>query len=576
MRSFDGLRSRWTGAFLVAMVLAASPAALAQEPDPFSRGIDILPFKPTPTENGVISLEGAALPVAGHVQAGLLLDFGVGLLPLYLGNQRVGELMPLRIDGHLFASYSPHARVEVALALPVTLFQSNDFGLLGAQGFPLPAPAAAGLGDVRVFGRFGILPHRRYPIDLAAILELRLPTGDGTAFIGEQGVVIAPRLAIEFPIGPVRLVGNAGVRFRTYAGRFLNLLVSHDYNFGLGVVYRLPKFWGIRELDFVAETQMATQTTAPFTFTYATALKTPWEVLVGLRARVAKHWRVELDIGRGVTLGSAYGREAFRVITGVRFDWEPLAVRRQQTVAKKLLDTDKDGIPDIDDACPTEPEDFDGFSDEDGCPDPDNDFDGVLDVKDACPMDPGPLDNNGCPVGDRDRDTLLDLDDVCPDEPGPVENGGCPDNRPNVELEAGGLRLKGTVLFETGKAIIRPQSFPLLNEVYEILSKNPKVGPIRIDGHTDNQGSRPYNIDLSRRRAQAVREHLVQKGISASRLRTQGFGFDVPVATNETPEGRQKNRRVDFTVIEVPPEPKPVPPDKAAKPAPKDPDEPAE
>ena len=98
----------------------------------------------------------------------------------------------------------------------------------------------------------------------------------------------------------------------------------------------------------------------------------------------------------------------------------------------KPLDTDGDGIPDKIDKCPTEPEDKDGFQDEDGCPDPDNDNDGILDKDDKCPNEPedkdGFEDEDGCPDPDNDKDGILDVDDKCPNEPGPKENGGCPDN----------------------------------------------------------------------------------------------------------------------------------------------------
>lgn len=104
----------------------------------------------------------------------------------------------------------------------------------------------------------------------------------------------------------------------------------------------------------------------------------------------------------------------------------------KRVLIKKRIDRDGDGIPDDKDACPDRPEDFDGFQDEEGCPDPDNDNDRVLDPLDRCPMEPEDLDrfddNDGCPDRDNDRDTLLDEDDECPNTAGPVENKGCPFN----------------------------------------------------------------------------------------------------------------------------------------------------
>jgi OOP family OmpA-OmpF porin len=103
----------------------------------------------------------------------------------------------------------------------------------------------------------------------------------------------------------------------------------------------------------------------------------------------------------------------------------------KRVMIKTKTDKDGDGITDDVDACPDEPEDFDGFEDEDGCPDPDNDGDGVLDVDDRCPNTPGPASNQGCPYGDRDGDGIPDNQDKCPELPGVAqpqnpERHGCP------------------------------------------------------------------------------------------------------------------------------------------------------
>jgi outer membrane protein OmpA-like peptidoglycan-associated protein len=99
----------------------------------------------------------------------------------------------------------------------------------------------------------------------------------------------------------------------------------------------------------------------------------------------------------------------------------------KRVIITERRDRDGDGIPDDVDQCPDEPEDKDGFQDEDGCPDPDNDGDGILDKDDKCPNEPGPASNQGCPVQDRDKDGIPDAVDKCPDVPGIPENQGCPD-----------------------------------------------------------------------------------------------------------------------------------------------------
>jgi outer membrane protein OmpA-like peptidoglycan-associated protein len=221
-----------------------------------------------------------------------------------------------------------------------------------------------------------------------------------------------------------------------------------------------------------------------------------------------------------------------------------LALRYDET----FLDSDGDGVPDTRDRCPTELEDRDGFGDNDGCPDPDNDGDGIADGQDACPDKAGPKENDGCP--DTDTDDVPDNGDDCPDQAGPPENNGCPyDNPPFVIVESDRIRIKGNILFETGAAKIQKQSFKILDEVAEVLLKNPTLGPVLVEGHTDNRGSRAINVDLSQRRARAVMDYLIGKGVERKRLSAKGFGFDKPIATNDTALGRAKNRRVEFRLI---------------------------
>ena len=212
------------------------------------------------------------------------------------------------------------------------------------------------------------------------------------------------------------------------------------------------------------------------------------------------------------------------------------------------LDNDKDGIYDSQDKCPNDPEDKDGFEDTDGCPDPDNDKDGVLDKDDKCPMQPGPKENQGCPDSDRDKDTVVDRLDKCPDEPGPPNNAGCPEKK-YITITQEKIELKRQVQFATAKAVINKDSFELLDEVVELLKKNPQI-KLRIEGHTDTKGKPAKNLPLSKDRAKAVMDYLTKGGIDASRLSSEGYGQTCPIADNATEQGREKNRRTDFFLAE--------------------------
>lgn len=212
-------------------------------------------------------------------------------------------------------------------------------------------------------------------------------------------------------------------------------------------------------------------------------------------------------------------------------------------------DQDGDGIPDSVDACPVEAEDRDGYLDDDGCPEPDNDLDGLPDQGDRCPNEPEDLDGfqdaDGCPDLDNDGDTIPDATDRCPNEPGPPDEGGCPRVYQDVEVTSTGIVIHQRIFFEYNRAVIRSVSFPILNTVAQVLRDFPDIS-IEIQGHTDDRGSDQYNLRLSSDRAESVRRYLTEQGIAPSRLTARGYGESRPIDTNRTEPGRANNRRVEF------------------------------
>ena len=217
-------------------------------------------------------------------------------------------------------------------------------------------------------------------------------------------------------------------------------------------------------------------------------------------------------------------------------------------------DTDGDGITDTIDQCPLEPEDKDGFQDDDGCPEPDNDLDGILDGADKCPNDPedpdGFEDTDGCPDLDNDQDTVPDLDDMCPNEYGPPggDRPGCPAKSLAIVTDKE-IRILQQIHFAYNKAVIRPESFAVVDAVADVLKANPKIR-IEVQGHTDNRGNKKYNQTLSEKRASAVMVALVSRGIDRSRLRSRGYGMNQPIVPNDTDQNRALNRRVQFIRVE--------------------------
>ena len=202
-------------------------------------------------------------------------------------------------------------------------------------------------------------------------------------------------------------------------------------------------------------------------------------------------------------------------------------------------DSDGDGIADPNDACP----DVAGLAKFNGCPD--SDGDGIEDGKDACPDAAGPRKFNGCP--DSDGDGIADPDDKCPNEAGPSDNSGCPN--PTAEAIEKLNELGAVVQFEFNKSNLRDDAIELLLSVYEIMAKYGNTNFL-IEGHTDSSGRKAFNKKLSLERAENVKSHLVSKGVEGDRLSTAGFGEDNPKESNNTRKGRIANRRVEFKVVE--------------------------
>ncbi len=201
-------------------------------------------------------------------------------------------------------------------------------------------------------------------------------------------------------------------------------------------------------------------------------------------------------------------------------------------------DTDNDGINDDMDACPT----VAGVEKYKGCPVPDTDNDGINDDLDACPTVPGFARYKGCPIPDTDKDGVNDEEDECINRPGPVSNKGCP-LPPKPEIIIAVNKAATRIYFQTGSAKLLPKSFTALNEVVKILEDDPTLG-LDIEGHTDNVGKDEYNQKLSEERAKSVYTYFTGKGISTDRITSKGFGESQPKADNKTAAGRAQNRRV--------------------------------
>lgn len=257
--------------------------------------------------------------------------------------------------------------------------------------------------------------------------------------------------------------------------------------------------------------------------------------------------RDEISPRRGLNAGAT---NSIEVLLGLSFTLGRERDRDRQPEPEPRVtperDTDGDGFLDGDDACPKEP----GVA-PDGCPSPDDpDGDGFLGGDDACPTEAG-VAPDGCPDLDADRDGVLLPTDLCPDEPerfnGFEDDDGCPDDLPEALRSFTG-RLAG-VNFELSRSTLTKASLPVLDEAVKVLLQFPSIR-IEISGHTDNSGGRENNMRLSQARADEVRTYLIEHGIEASRITTRGAGPDEPIDSNSTRDGRANNRRIEFRVLE--------------------------
>jgi outer membrane protein OmpA-like peptidoglycan-associated protein len=483
----------------------------------------------------------------------------------------VTKLVASVVQADLVGSFA-FGRARVGAVVPIYLLASGD----QQQG--------SGLGDLAVDGKVTLLDGEDAPVDVATGLRVTLPTTTVDVALGEGAVGWELTAIASRELGPVVLAANAGLR----SGPSTSL---EDYE----AVAELGDFVLGRAAVGYAFTQdvgATAELTGRATLVAGNGLGAPIEWLVGGYGRPTESLVVRGGVGSGMTSG--VGSPDVRLVVGV--GWEPGTARAHK-------DTDLDGITDDVDACVEEPEDADGFDDTDGCPDIDNDGDGIVDAADACPLEPedadGHLDDDGCadpgidvvwrvvdesgvPIelakvtvsigdgvvmagGNEVGDTLeagvyiveatagtyepVDATFELVEGP-PVEHTVTLAKKKNVKVVVSRdrIELQDTVNFETGRAVIKSDSFGLLDQAVQILVDYPEIERLRIEGHTDSRGSASYNEKLSAARAASVMQYFVDKGVDEGRLQSVGFGESRPLDPAKTEEAYAKNRRVDFFI----------------------------
>ncbi|WP_437768635.1 OmpA family protein [Sorangium sp. So ce281] len=449
-------------------------------------------------------------------------------------------------------------RFSLQVGLPIIALQTsnptNDPSVAGAEDAASPATAA--FMDIRLDGRAILYRTEDRFFKLGANVTAWVPTGSKLSFSGDNAASTMIGLSGEIDLKSMFFVLNTGVHFRPYSS-LNDFAVTNEWRWGVGGF--LPLRNGALRLgaQIFGSTGLGRGTTF-------TGDNTPLEWMAEGRLALDQRKKGWLGVGAGTRLSGGYAPD-FRMVGVVGYsfgikDVEPASPdRRFQAVPPRAADTDKDGLPDDIDLCPTDPEDGKPPNPDDGCPAlPDRDGDGIPDISDKCPDQPEDFDKindaDGCPEDDADEDSIPDAKDACPKEPGqpspdPTKNG-CPQFIRRI-TGSSEIQILKQVQFATGSARILPNSYSILDEVVRLLKVNPEITLVAIEGHTDNRGSDQLNEKLSNDRAHSVRTYLIERGgIDPARLTAAGFGPKRPIDDNNTEAGRQKNRRVEFHIRE--------------------------
>jgi OmpA-OmpF porin, OOP family len=452
-------------------------------------------------------------------------------------------------------------RFAFQVQLPAVLYQkgspTSDVTGHAPEASQNAIPNAAALMDTRIDARVIIWRNDTRSFKLGAIGGVWIPTGNKTSYSSDRAVAGSLGLALEGDWKKVALTGNLGFQFRPF-GAVNSFAVGPEFRYAVGVF--APIRDGSIRLggEVFGSVGLESGKTGP-------VANLPLEWMAEARFFLTEKRRLWLGMGGGTRLTPGYAPD-FRInaLLGYYFnvaDVDPPAPARRfkaERFAEHGADTDHDKLPDDLDLCPTEPEDGKPPNPDDGCPAlPDRDGDGIPDKDDKCPDNPedfdGIQDADGCPEDDADKDGIPDAQDACPKEPGepdadPKKNG-CPKfiRRISGSTE---IQLLKNIEFATGKATILPKSFPIVDEVVRLMKVNQDIKRLAIEGHTDNRGSDELNERLSNDRANSVMKYLIDKGIDSGRLSAKGFGPKRPIADNNTATGRQRNRRVEFHIVD--------------------------
>ncbi len=571
--------------------------------------LDVNLFEPSTSPQSIYALELARVPTHLTFTAGAFVNYAYRPLVSRVGDREL-PLVEHDLRGEIQGSLGLFQAIELGLALPIA-FTDHAPAIVGGAGglwagFDRQRVGSVRAGDLRLNVKVPII---RVPFELAARVAIGVPLGSvgadggctvarsvgesgpatsvmdctpstsgapvvtaGQAFSSSIAWTVMPQVIASRQFGPAVVAANVGYRFRSRNGLpagELPFAIDDEFQWGVGArvaVHRLVNVGGELNGRIGVFDAFGTQTSGTMVETVRNRTSWPVEAVIGADLHPTSAIAIDVGLRRG--LNGGYGAPVIGAFAGVRFSVTGRTCSNgpedydgfEDSDYCEDPDNDADGVPDAQDRCPNDPEDRDGVLDEDGCSDPDNDADGKLDDEDRCPIEPedfdGNEDNDGCPDPDNDRDGRPDTIDQCDNDPEDLDRfedeDGCPEPGPLpvvVTRTESRLLLSQRIYFEYDSDVIRNVSFDILNEVAATLRRNPDITAMRIEGHTDSQGVAQYNLDLSFRRARAVVEYLVQRGVERPRLDFRGFGSQRMAGADDTPDGQALNRRVEFVIV---------------------------
>jgi hypothetical protein len=379
------------------------------------RTVDAQLFQPAIGPHNFLTVDGADVAEHKRLSFGLTLNYQRHPYTFFSSGTMPGEahVVDNQLTGELDAAIGLFDRFQLGVGVPYTAWLNGD--AVDAMGVPTGGRLHEnGIGDIRIEAKANIQTFGdddQYSV--AGLAGITVPTAKSItdmAYLGDKAVTGRLKGIFTATFGKVRASGNLGLLFRGTSTSFATQM-GHQLLYGAAGSYELD-----HRVELILELFGRSGLTQ-FDQFYTDV--NPFEV--DLAARWGVTSMISVLAGGGKGIGTGIGAPELRVFAGVQFNPD-------------FRDRDHDGVYDVDDKCPDQPEDRDGFQDDDGCPDLDNDNDGIPDTTDKCPNEPEDLDQfedeDGCPDPDNDKDGIPDLNDACPnaaeDGKGKRPKDGCP------------------------------------------------------------------------------------------------------------------------------------------------------